>query len=391
MGGRSDLGVTAVCCLLHSLAPGGSTWQWIRLLGRHVAQGGRATIFAELGPLAEAASAAGVEVVPTSWGEPARAGPWTAIGEHDAAIVHWEQGVMDVFPRALEACGRAALALHGTPQAMARWLAPPTPAIAGRTLKQAVAEPHAVALVRGEVHRRKVATAYAVLPEALRILPASVPLPLLPFTPVPEEPSEVLAMSRLAPEKAAILRLAVELVRERLNSGRPCRLTIAGDGPRRPDAIALCEQHLPLDSWRIEGAPENPIARLADSQLVVAQGTTTLEAAALGRRVIVARSLGPHGASGAVLTPDGYDQAARDPFGDPRVTEDAARLWDEVLALDEADLGTLRDLVESHNSLETASRALGDALAATAGEGDLDSSTTSSRRRQAGTSFCHKV
>jgi len=307
----------------------------------------------------------GIEVVTTSWSEPAHAVPWAGVGEHDIAIVHWEQGVMDAFPRALDSCGRAVLTLHGAPQAMTRWFAPPTPAIARRTLERAVAEPHAVALVRGEAHRRKVAASYAVPPEGLRILPVSVPLATLPFRAAATEPSEVLAMTRLAAEKAAIVRVAVELVHERLKSDQPCRLTIAGDGRWRTEAIALCERRLPRDAWRIEGAPPDPIARLAAADLVVAQGTTALEAAALGCRVVVARSLGTHGASGAVLTPDGYDQAARDPFGDPRVTEDAAQLWDELLGLDETDLSALRGLVESHNSPEVASQALGEALATT--------------------------
>lgn len=366
MGDRGELGDAAVCCLLHSLVPGGSTWQWIRLLERHAAQGKRTTIFAEPGPLTESARAAGIEVVPMSWSTSAvNSAPWNAVGEHDVAIVHWEQGVMDAFPRALEACGRAVLSLHGAPQAMTRWFAPPTPAIARRTVKQAVAEPNAVALVRGEAHRRKVAAAYAIPPETLRILPVSVPLASLPFRPAAAVPQEVLAMTRLASEKAAIVRVAVELVRERHKGDRPCRLTIAGDGRWRKEAIALCEQRLPRDAWRIESAPLDPIARLAATDLVVAQGTTTLEAAALGRRVVVARGLGTHGASGAVLRPDGYDRAARDPFGDPKVTEDVAQLWDELLALDETDLSTLRRLVESHNSLEVAAQALDEALAST--------------------------
>jgi hypothetical protein len=365
MDDRGELGNAALCCLLHSLVPGGSTWQWIRLLERHVALGGRATIFAEPGPLVEPAREMGIEVVLTSWSDPARAVPWATVGEHDVALVHWEQGVMDAFPRALEACGRAALSLHGTPQAMTRWFAPPTPAIARRTLERAVAEPHAVALVRGEAHRRKVTTAYAVPPTALRILPASVPVPSLPFSPARANPDEVLAMTRLAPEKAAIVRVAVELVRERLRERRPCRLRVAGGGSWRPDAIALCERRLPHDAWRIEDAPENPLARLIASDLVVAQGTTTLEAAALGRRVVVARGLGPLGASAVALTPDNYDDAARDPFGDPPVTEDFSRLWDQVLTLSGADLEELRQRVEKQNSLATGSRALNKALAAT--------------------------
>jgi len=363
MGDGGDLGETAICCLLHSLAAGGSTWQWIRLLGRHAAQGGRATLFAPEGPLAEPARAAGIEVVPTSWDENGpRKGVKAAIAEHEAAIVEWEQGPVDSFPWVLEACGRAALAMHLPPQTITRWLAPPTPMKARRTVERVVAEPHAVALVRGEAHRRKVATAYGLPPERLRILPPSVPLPSLPFHPNLGEAKEVLAMTRLAPDKTALFRLAVELVRERLATGHPCRLTIAGEGSLTQDAIALCERRLPPGSWRVEGAPEDQIARLADSDVVVAQGTTTLEAAALGRRVIVARPYGAQGASGAVLTSDRYDEAARDPFGDPRVTEDTGRLWEEVLDVDETDLRELRHKVEAHNSLEAASRALGDAL-----------------------------
>jgi hypothetical protein len=366
MRDRGELGVAAVCCLLHSLATGGSTWQWIRLLERHVGLGGRATIFAAPGPLAERALAAGIAVVPTSWEETATPGGlWSAVGEHEVAVVQCEQGVQDAFPRALAACGRAVLALHQAPQTVTRRLAPPTPARVRRTVKRAAADPHALVLVRGKAHRRKVAAAYGLPREALWILPPSVALPELPAAPPRGEPERVLAMTRLAPEKAAIPRVAVELVRERLAAGRSCELAIAGDGPLKPEAVSLCEQGLPPGSWRIEAAPENPIERLAAADVVVAQGLTTLEAAALGRRVVVARSLGARGASGAVLTPDVYDEAARDPFGDPRVTEDAVRLWDELLAVDEQALNTLRHLVENHNSLPAASRALGEALSAT--------------------------
>jgi hypothetical protein len=365
MGERGELGFAAICCLLHSLVPGGSTWQWIRLLGRHVERGGRATIFAAHGPLAEPARAAGIEVVPTAWAEMgSHRGLWDVVGEHDAAVVHWEQGVMDLLGRALEACGCAALAVHGTPQAVSRCFAPPTPVKARRAVELAVEEPRAVALVRGEAHRRKVAAAYAVPAAALRILPPSVPLPPEPLHSVSGEPAAVLAMTRLEPEKAAIVRVAVELVRERLAGGHPCRLAIAGEGRWKPEAIALCERRLPADAWRVEPPPEDPIARLTAADLVVAQGTTTLEAAALGRRVVVARSLGARSASAAVLTPGRYDEAAREPFGDPPTTEDVARLWAELLALDGADLSALRRLVETHNSLEVASRTLGEALAA---------------------------
>jgi len=366
MGDRGELGVAAICCLLHSLVPGGSTWQWIRLLERHVELGGRATIFAAPGPLAEHARRAGIEVVSTSWEETATPGNlWNAVGEHDVAIVQCEQGVQDAYGQALEACGRAALALHQAPQTVTRWFAPPTPARIRRTVEHAARDPHALVLVRGEAHRRKVAAAYGLSREGLSILPPSVPL-LEPRTDSPRgEPGNVVAMSRLAPEKAAIPKVAIELVRERIAAGQSCELTIAGDGPWKPEALALCERSLPLGSWRIKGAPEDPIATLAGADVVVAQGSTTLEAAALSRRVVVARSLGARGASGVVLTPDIYDEAARDPFGDPRVTEDAAQLWDELLAIDETALSDLRRLVGRHNSLDASARAFAKALAAT--------------------------
>lgn len=360
----------SICCLLHSMVPGGSGWQWVRLLGRHVEGGGRATIFAPPGPLAEPARAAGIEVTTTQWdaGDLAeRADLWAAVGRHRLAIVHWEQGLMEAFGPALEACGRAALAVHQSPRAMRRWFGPPTLRAARIALERAVDEKHAVALVRGEAHRRRVAGAFGVDPAALRILPASVPLRPDPFQTAPAPPAQILALMRLSPEKAAVAQLAVQLVRERLDNGNRCQLTIAGEGPWRPHAVALCEQRLPAGSWRIEGAPEDPIARLAASDLVVAQGLTTLEAASLGRRVIVARAAGEDAAAGAALTPDSYDEAARDPFGEPAVTSDAGQIWEDVLRVGEEDLRALRHQVEIGNSLEVASQALGEALATTAG------------------------
>lgn len=358
----------SVCCLLHSLIAGGSARQWIHLLGWHVEQGGRATIFAPPGPLAEPARAAGIKVVSTSWsrvGAPARSGLWRAVGDHELAIVHWDHEVMDAFFPALEACGRAALTLHQAPHALARWFGPEILPSIRVPIEAAVEEDNAVVLVRGESHRRRISTAFDVPADRLRILPASIALAGTEFRPAPAEPLEILALMRLSLEKEAIALLAVELARVRLGSGRPCRLTIAGDGPTRTETKALCEARLPPGSWRVESAPVDPIARLAASDLVVAQGLTTLEAAALGRRVVVARTFDEHRAAGVVLTPEVYDEAARDPFGEPPLSADAERLWVEVHGLGDGDLETLRGLVEARNGLEVAARALREALAGT--------------------------
>ncbi|HYP55941.1 MAG TPA: hypothetical protein VEQ41_06535, partial [Solirubrobacterales bacterium] len=331
----------------------------------------QATICAPPGPLAEPARRAGIEVVPTEpWleGTGAERGElWRTVAAHDVAVVHWEQGVMEAFGPALESCGRAALALHQSPRALTRWFGETTVATARSVLEQAVAEERAVALVRGAAHRRKVAEAFEVPEAGLRVLPASVDARALPFEPAAGEPRELLAMTRLSAEKAAVVGLAIQLTAARLAAGGACRLTVAGEGTWRDEAIGLCEERLPAASWRIEPAPRDPVGRLAAADLIVAQGVTTLEAAALGRPVVVARAAAEEG--GVVLTPGRYDEAARDPFGEPRLTTDPDRLWREAAAVDRDDLRGLRRLVERGNSIEAASRALDGALAATGRRG----------------------
>jgi len=364
------LGVGSICCLLHSLLVGGSTRQWIAFLGRHVELGGRATIFAPRGPLAVEARAAGIGVVAFDWadlGDPGHGRRlWRAVAQHDVAVVHWDHRVMDAFEPALDACGRAALTIHQTPTALARWFGPEILDPIRRPIELALDAPNAVALVRGRAHARRFERAFGLAADRLRVLPASIPAESIPFEPRGTEPLEILAMTRLSPDKEAIPRLAVELTRSGLAGGRPCRLTVAGEGPWREQAVELCERRLPDGSWRLENGPDDPIGRLADSGLVVAQGLTTLEAAALGRRVVVARSSGDDAAAGAVLTPARYDEAARDPFGEPSLTAEPAALWDEILAVGPGDLREVRRLVERHNSLRAAAGALRKAFAATA-------------------------
>jgi hypothetical protein len=369
MGSVGELGVGSVCCLLHNLIAGGSTRQWIHLLLRHVERDGRATIVAPPGPLADLARAGGIEVIPFSWGHEKpidleRLRP--ILDGHDFAIVHWDLGVMDAFEPALEACGRAALAVHQLPNTPARWAGPEIMPSVRVPIDRALAEPHAVVLVRGEWHRRLVAAAFDLPGADLALLPASIPLEPAPFHPELGEPREILALMRLSADKAAIARLAVALTRRRLAARRPCRLTIAGEGGWAAEARELCETSLPPSAWRIEAAPSDPLARLSYCDLAVAQGLTTLEAAALGRRVVVARTTGADRAAAVVLTPDRYDAAARDPFGEPPLSEDTGRLWEEIVAVDAGALRALRRLVEEHNSLAAASRALREAIASTA-------------------------
>jgi hypothetical protein len=358
--------VESVCCLLHNAIAGGSARQWIHLLGRHVADGGRATILAPAGPLFRVAREAGIEAVDISWDEGPASGALTdALAGHEVAIVHWDEGVMWAFETALSVCGRAALALHQTPRMMERWVGPEVVDRARAPVERAIADPHGIALVRGDSHRARVAAEFDLPAAALRVLPASIPLPGPPAVPAASEPGEILALTRLSPEKASIVRLGAELTLAGLRNGRGCRLAVSGAGTWRAEAVSLCEATLPPGAWRIEEPPADPYVRLAAADLVVAQGLTTLEAAALERRVIVARTVLEDRGAGTVLTPGRYGYAARDPFGRPPLKHDTGRLWAEALAVSDADLRALRGLVERHNSLKAASRALGAGLAQT--------------------------
>jgi hypothetical protein len=368
MGSHSEFSDEAVCLLLHNLVPGGAARQWVNLLDDHVQRGGRATIVAPWGPLGETAEAAGINVVHHGWHERTPygcAGVWPIVADHDVAVVHWDHRVMQAFEPALATCGRAALTVHQAPRALARWFGPEAVTSAKVPLEKAVSARQATVLVGGEWHRERIASAFGLPESQLQVLPASIPLPSPPTRPASAAPTEVFALTRLSAEKAAIVQLAAELVRARLDSGQECRLTLAGEGPWRDRALELCERRLPAGAWKVEPAPADPLDRLAAADLAVTQGLTTLEAAALERRVVVARPLGEDRAAGVVLVPNGYDAAAADPFGRPPLSDDPLRLWKEVLALDGRDLRQLRQLVAQRNSLAATSSALGAALRST--------------------------
>ncbi len=357
--------------MLHSLDPGGSTRQWVHLLGRHVAAGGEATILSPPGPVSGAAAASGIEVIPTIWEREEAAG-WSrvsaAAGRAGFAVVHWDHEVMHAFEPALEACGRAALVAHQPPHQLLRWFEPEVMASARALFERAAAERSGFVFVRGAAHRRQFERAFDVPPEGLRILPASIPLPRFDAD---GETGEILALTRHSPEKAAIPMLAVELTRRGLERGESCRLAVAGSGSTREEAEALCAERLPSGSWRFEAAPPDPIARLAAADITVAQGLTTLESVALGRRVVVARSTEDGGAAGVVLRAALYEEAARDPFGEPEVTDDLDQLWDGLLDLEADELRALRGLVEANNSLAAAASAVRAAIAATPRSGGI--------------------
>jgi hypothetical protein len=359
----------SLCVLLHNLIVGGSALQWLHLLEPAAAAGARVTIVAPSGALATYVRDAGIELIEVDWATVGTAldeEPWPRVAEHEVAVVHWEQQVTDVFTPALEACGRAALTIHQSPTAVTRWFDKEFIESSRAALDLALRHHAAVVLATGEHHRQRFIEAFDLPAQHIRILPASIPIPPSDLPTVGPGTGEVLALVRLSPEKAAVVRLALELVAAGLAAGDSPHLRIAGEGPWRDDALRLCEDVLPAGSWRLEPAPADPIARLAAADFVVAQGLTTLEAAAVGRSTVVAREVGNEGVAGVLLRPGNYDEAARDPFGIPAVSEDTAGLWRELRVPRPAELATLRELVAAHNSIEAGHAALVEALAATA-------------------------
>jgi hypothetical protein len=338
----------------------------MHLLGAHVAGGGRATVIAPAGPLSLQLRAAGIETVPIDWSESLadrRGELREALTGHQVAIVHWDHEVMYALDRAREVCGRAILSAHQMPLAMARWFGPEVIPPARELLAGALEDARTCVVVRGEWHRGHFERAFGLRADAM--LPAAIPIPPEPPAPAAAAPGEILALMRFSPEKEPVARLAVELTRARLRRGS-ARLAIAGEGPWREEAIALCRDGLPPGRWRIEPAPADPTARLASADLVVAQGLTTLEAAALERRVIVARLEPDGGVAGAVLAPGNYAAAAGDPFGRPRLSPSPEELLDQARSLSMAEVRKLRELVVERNSLAAGTKALAEAIATTA-------------------------
>src|ERR1700709_368341 len=158
MGRRGALDVDRVCCLLHNLLPGGSGRQWLPLLSAHVRAGGEATIVAPPGPLSASAEAAGIELIEVDWEDGLPQGPDAlrhVVGGHAVAVGHWDHGVMKAFAPALTACGRAVLAVHQAPDALARWFGPEILPSTRGALVRAASDRRATVLVRGGAPRRR--------------------------------------------------------------------------------------------------------------------------------------------------------------------------------------------------------------------------------------------
>lgn len=345
--------VPSLCAVIPDLALGGVAVATVGLLSSVVQAGRSATVIAESGPLAERARAAGiaVHVIAPELDMAARYQLVAALAQgHDAALVDWTPTAIGALPAALAATGRAVLVRHGAARHLDEW-ALFEPERAFTLARGAIDDPACVVCACGAAHRREMAECLAVDEQDLAILPEAVDAARIPFQPCTGESRTILAMVRLSIEKAPVVELAAGLTARALAAGRPVHLDVVGEGPWQAEALALCGRLLPPAAWSHEPATERPLERLARADVCVTQGLTTIETAALGRRVVVARhATAASGVGGTVLTPATYAGAAEDPFAVEQVEHDLDRLWDGLDAIGPGELAALRSLVEERNS-----------------------------------------
>jgi hypothetical protein len=99
------------------------------------------------------------------------------------------------------------------------------------------------------------------------------------------------------------------------------------------------------------------------ASIVCTANLSGLEAAALGRPVVLARRSDDGRALGPVLTEGGYERFGGDIFGTDLPAETPERVWAAIDALDTEELARIRALVIARNSGRAQANALLEALA----------------------------
>ena len=350
--GRSS-GVESVCCLLHNLIAGGSARQW-----RHLPR-----------PPRRARRPGDDRRSPGPAVARARGG-----GDRDRRRLRWDERPARTRRRCAEAPRRARrrrsstgtrgdgriraarASAGGSPSRStsrpARWRAGSAPEVvdtaragcSGDAAEDPRTRRSSSAASGTGAGSPRISTCHR---PGIQVLPASIPLPAAAGRPASRAATEILA---LTPGSRRRRRRwsgsATELTRARARRNARAASTIAGDGPwrGRPSRSA---SRLPAGPGGSRRRPRDPLARLAAADLVVAQGLTTLEAAALERRVVVARTVWRTARRrGRAHAPSATTSRPRDPFGRPassRPYPDASGR--SARPVDAGELAALRALV----------------------------------------------
>jgi hypothetical protein len=171
--------------------------------------------------------------------------------------------------------------------------------------------------------------------DALAVSPNCVPVPTDPPSTSHGPVESVALVCRLTHEKLLNVAAAIELVAAGRAAGRRVVLDVYGSGSARSLVLAMLRRRLPRGSWRIHGATISPGDAFATAGAVVATGRTGIEALMAGARVVPAKTLRDRrGQLGPVITPATFDAAASENFGwRTRPPVPASAVWRELEAM----------------------------------------------------------
>jgi hypothetical protein len=164
----------------------------------------------------------------------------------------------------------------------------------------------------------------------------------------------VTLLCRLAGDKLLHVRAAIELVAAGLARGRDVTLQIYGSGRAEWLVRRMLQRALPASAWRLDPANPDITSILSEADVVVGTSRASLDALALGRRVVAAKTVrDPRGQLGPLATPSTFDALAAENFGwrrPPPVPAD--HLWDKLESVTAAELTAVADRARREHSAD---------------------------------------
>ncbi|MFA4930046.1 MAG: glycosyltransferase family 4 protein [Patulibacter sp.] len=350
-------------CVLGDLQVGGVARLYTDLLTQLVRDGRVCRIVAPDGPLRDELVERRIEWEPIDWDGPRL----NSLRHLHALLEPGEPTIVVADPRTSHVIASAAsrgpvvCAFHTTADLMDAWLGERPMQRLADVVRSLQAARGLEVLTIGEQYRATYVERFDWDPDAVTVLPPAIDVEAFPYADPPVDPDLIVCVARLSPEKHAHVRNAIKLVHAGRATGRDARLEFYGDGPWRAEAEALCAERLPAGSFTFHGATRRPAAALRSAGLVVATGLTALEAACIGRRVVISRNI-PEDVLGPVFTTEHFDLLADYAFGGRflPLTMPVDEAWDTLDRVRPEDLRAVRERVLAEHSLPTAARVLAD-------------------------------
>jgi hypothetical protein len=334
-----------ILILRHSLVLGGVETRLATLAEAIHSAGGRATVLAGPGPLAERmAACADLRLVDFGALTDVRLKRLIdeAAAGHTGAILACEPRLLRAVP-ALAARAPVLLGLHGRGDRdrFAFGLA------GGRRVPVALHALRAsgrVALVSSSSVQARDNARLLDMPEgAVAVSPNCVCVPAGPPKISHGPVRSVALVCRLSHDKLLNVVAAIELVAAGRAAGRDVILDVYGSGSARALVLAMLRSRLPRGSWRMHGPTMSPGQAFAAADAVVGTGRTSVEALMTGARVVPAKTLRDRrGQLGPVITPATFDDAASENFGwRTRAPVSAATVWAELEVVSEQQIAAV--------------------------------------------------